>query len=40
MEIVNKAGFEYGAPTGINEYKAPPGVIAVFLQEILKLLKF
>ena len=30
MKIVNKTNFEHGAPPGVNEYRAPPGVIFAF----------
>jgi len=30
MKIVNKTSFEYGAPPGVDEYRAPSGVISVF----------
>ena len=30
MKIVNKISFEHGAPSGVNEYRAPHGVISAF----------
>jgi len=30
MKIVNKKSFECGAPPGVNDYRAPPGVISAF----------
>ena len=30
MKIVNKTSFEYGAPSGDNEYREPLGVISAF----------
>ena len=29
MKIVNKTSFEHGVPPGVNECRAPPGVISV-----------
>ena len=29
IEIVNKIKFEQGAQFGVNEYRAPPGVISI-----------
>jgi hypothetical protein len=30
MEMKNKTSFEHGAQPGVNEYRAPPGVIFAF----------
>jgi len=30
MKIVNKTSFEHDVPPGVNEYRAPPGVISAF----------
>ena len=36
MKIVNKTSFEHGAPPGVNEYRAPPGVISAFYKVSLR----